>query len=193
MKVYFKSFKEVVEHVVSTLSEDVIKVFACTGFKVWKRRNIFVFEGKFENPSRVALSALNLSKDLKEANDSNTEMDHGRQLESGPWRPPPLNVYKANWDASIDRASSRMGIGVVVTNWEGRVMATLRSSRKLVPDAKLAEAVAALRAVLFCKQLGISRLLLEGDALNVVNDLNREEVDWSAKGMIIQDIKSELK
>ncbi|XP_035540266.1 uncharacterized protein LOC118344236 [Juglans regia] len=194
VNVSFRSFKEVVEHVLLTLNEDYIELFACTAYHVWKRRNVLVFEEKFENSSRVAQSALQMTKEFKEANDSKqTDVEPVSSIGTETWRPPPMNVYKANWDASVDRVSCRMGVGVVVRNWEGHVIATLRSSRSLFPDAKLAEAVATLRAVLFCKQLEISRLLIKIDALNVVNDLNKETMDWSTVDLIIQDIKSELK
>ncbi|KAF5480830.1 hypothetical protein F2P56_001543 [Juglans regia] len=193
MKVGFKSFKQVVEHVIAILSEEEVELFACTAYHVWRRRNVFLFEGKFEKPSRIAQAALQLTKDFKEANYSEqVSLVPGRPTGTDSWSPPPLNVYKANWDASVDRVHSRMGVGVVIRNWEGRVTATLRSSRSIFPDAKLAKAMAALRAVLLCKQLGISRVLLEGDALNVVNDINLETKDWSSAGMIIQDIKAEL-
>ncbi|KAF5462224.1 hypothetical protein F2P56_018250 [Juglans regia] len=104
-----------------------------------------------------------------------------------------MNVYKANWDASVDRANSKVGIGVIVRNWEGRVIATLRAPRKLIPDPKLAESVAALRAVQLCKHIGISKLILEGDALSVVKDLTSETLDWSSTGLILQEAKVELK
>ncbi|KAF5449709.1 hypothetical protein F2P56_030126 [Juglans regia] len=68
MKVGFKSFKEVVEHVIAILSEEEVELFACTAYHVWRRRNVFLFEGKFENPSRIAQAALQLTKDFKEAN-----------------------------------------------------------------------------------------------------------------------------
>ncbi|KAF5481630.1 hypothetical protein F2P56_002269, partial [Juglans regia] len=155
--------------------------------------NAFLFEGKFENPSQIAQAALQSTKDFKEANDrEKVDLITGRPTGLTTWSPPPLKVYKANWDASVDRVHSRMGVGVVIRNWEGSVTATLSSSRCIFPDAKLAEAMAALRAVLFCKQIGISRVLLEGDALNVVNDINSEAKDWSSVGLIIQDIKTEL-
>ncbi|XP_018813588.2 uncharacterized protein LOC108985665 [Juglans regia] len=193
MKVGFKSFKEVVEHVIAILSEEEVELFACTAYHVWRRRNAFLFERKFENPSRIAQVALQLTKDFKEANDrEKVDLIPGRPIGLTTWSPPPLNVYKANWDASVDQVQSRMGVGVVIRNWEGSVTATLRSSRCIFLDAKLAEAMAALRAVLLCKQLGISRVLLEGDALNVVNDINSEAKDWSSVGLIIQDIKAEL-
>ncbi|XP_041000308.1 uncharacterized protein LOC121246267 [Juglans microcarpa x Juglans regia] len=127
-----------------------------------------------------------MTREFKEANDKKqTNVEPRRSIRTETWRPPPMNVYKANWDAFVDRVSCRMGVGVVVRNLEGCVIAT---SRSLFPDTKLDEAVAALRAVLYCKQLGISRLLIEGDALNVVNDLNKETMDWSTAGLIIQDI-----
>jgi ribonuclease HI len=47
----------------------------------------------------------------------------------------------------------------------------------IAPD--IAEAVAALRAVTFCRERGFSKVVLEGDALQVVNALKSSTSNWS--------------
>ncbi|KAF5441962.1 hypothetical protein F2P56_037084 [Juglans regia] len=96
---------------------------------------------------------------------------------------------KANWDAAIDKANSRVGIGVIVRNSEGAIMASLCSSMDLFPDPLLGEAIAARRASSFCADLGFQHVILEGDSLLVVKAIQNKEDSWSDSGLVIRDIK----
>ncbi|KAF5442190.1 hypothetical protein F2P56_034877, partial [Juglans regia] len=128
------------------------EVFAITTYLIWKRRNVLVFEKKFENPSKLIFNSLQKLKEYKEANESGLSGQSAR-TRAVEWTPPQINGFKANWDAAIDRSRSMIGIRVVVRNWEGKIIATMRSQRPLFSDIKLAETIAALKAVLLCKQL----------------------------------------
>ncbi|XP_040987666.1 uncharacterized protein LOC121235384 [Juglans microcarpa x Juglans regia] len=105
------------------------------------------------------------------------------------WIAPPLDVFKVNWDAAIDKGNSRLGIGVMVRNSEGAVMASLCSSMDLFPNPLLGEAVAARRASSFCAELGLQHIILEGDSLSVVKAIQHKEDSWSDTGLVIRDIK----
>jgi ribonuclease HI len=51
----------------------------------------------------------------------------------------------------------------------------------------IAEALAAVQMLILCRDLGLSKIQLEGDAANVVKALNSETADWSRSGHIIKD------
>lgn len=135
----------------SSLTEEDIELFAVIVYHVWKRMNLFVFEEKFEDPSKLVQTAQQLVSYFKSANERNYAVVELERPHVSNWTPLPLNVFKVNWDAAVDRVRCKVGIGVVVNNWEGQVFATLRSQRSLFPDVKLAEAVAALKPVFLCK------------------------------------------
>lgn len=62
----------------------------------------------------------------------------------------------------------------MVRNLEGRVLATLRSYREIYPNALLGhESIADLKATILCTEMGLQQLLLEEDALSVVNAIKR--------------------
>ncbi|XP_018805650.1 uncharacterized protein LOC108979433 [Juglans regia] len=176
MKVRFHSFKDLLSHLESEVSEGDFEVFATTVYLVWKRRNELVFEKKFENLSKLIYNSYQKLRDFKDANAS-CPSRHSDRPQAAEWTPPQVNGFKANWDATIDRSMCKIGIGVVVRNWEGKLIATMRSQRTLFPEAKLAEALAALKAVILCKHLQLQNLILEGDTLNVVQDINAERRD----------------
>jgi hypothetical protein len=58
-----------------------------------------------------------------------------------------------------------------------------------VDDPEGAELLAARRAVLLAKEAGTSKLALETDCAGAVSKLNNREVDRSAHGPLVEDIK----
>ncbi|XP_040987783.1 uncharacterized protein LOC121235501 [Juglans microcarpa x Juglans regia] len=141
---------------------------------LWKRRNAVVFEAEHGFQGCYQ------------------KIDQGRVVESqivSQWRAPPLHVFKVNCDASVDKVNCRVGVGVIVRDWTGKVIGSLRSQRDLFPDAYLAEAFATLKAVILGKQLGLQSIILEGDAQKVVNDIKGAVDHWTPTGLMISDIR----
>jgi len=60
-------------------------------------------------------------------------------------------------------------------------------------DPLVAKAWAASHAALFSKEVGIMDLVMEGDALQVVNEINEESPSLSRIGHFTEGIKSEFK
>ena len=87
------------------------------------------------------------------------------------WSPPSENQVKINFDGALFGESDSVGIGVVIWNSKGVVMAAL--SEKIVkPQAtKLAEILAAQCAVLFSRESGCYNSVFEGDSSTVINSL----------------------
>lgn len=72
-----------------------------------------------------------------------------------------------------------MGASVIVRDYEGKVMATMCSSMIFIIDPTVAEAFAALKAVAFGRDLGLHNVILEGDVLEIVHALRREDSTWN--------------
>ena len=60
-------------------------------------------------------------------------------------------------------------------------------------DPTLAEEGAVLMAIQLCKTLGFQQVHFEGDTKIVVEGVNSSKDDWSGKGMLLEDIKLELR
>lgn len=71
-----------------------------------------------------------------------------------------------------------MGIGTIIRNQEGQVKGTMRMNNPLFPYAHLAEAYAALHSSLLGIDMGLGNIILKGDALNVVNEINGANENW---------------
>jgi ribonuclease HI len=103
------------------------------------------------------------------------------------WRPPLFGRYKLNWDVALDFKNKLMGIGVVVRDHHGEIMAALRRRETCSPEPVQAESAGALVAAEFSRDLGLQDLILEGDSSSVVSALRSSSPNWSPHGQIIED------
>ena len=68
----------------------------------------------------------------------------------------------------MDKNTQKMGIGAIVRDSMGDVLATLLAPKDYIIKLDIAKAMEALRVVQFCGEVGFYRVVLEGDALQVV-------------------------
>lgn len=71
-------------------------------------------------------------------------------------------------------------------------MDTMRMNKPFFPDPHLAKAYAALQSTLLGLDMGLTKIILEGDTLNVVNKINGANENLDKAGMIILDVKNSL-
>nr|XP_023908469.1 uncharacterized protein LOC112020139 [Quercus suber] len=99
-------------------------------------------------------------------------------------------MYKANYDGAVFVESEEAGIGVIVRDSKGDVIAALAEKIPYPGSVDMLEALAARRAAKFVMDLGLTATEFEGDsevvwrALKVVNEAH------SAMGVIIKDTMS---
>ncbi|XP_042950224.1 uncharacterized protein LOC122282330 [Carya illinoinensis] len=103
------------------------------------------------------------------------------------WKKPEKNWFKLNWDATAKEKEGRIGIGVIVRDFQGQIIGTLRAQRPLKGCSSDAEAYGLLVATIFCKELGLEHVCLEGDSKHVVDLLLSEGLDWSLGGCLVED------
>ena len=82
-----------------------------------------------------------------------------------------------------------MGLGVVARNHEGVIVATVCRSPSHISDLSTTEGMAARIDVELSNSLGLRDIILEGDALEVVQALNQSDMCCRSYGQIINDSK----
>ena len=82
-----------------------------------------------------------------------------------------------------------MGMGVLARDREGRVLAMTSSTRNQISHPTTVETLAAWQAVVLGVQMGATYMELEGDALEVVQDLNVPYHSLGRNGPVLNDIK----
>lgn len=104
------------------------------------------------------------------------------------WNPSPLGFLKVNWDASLNIDKGRMGVGIIVRDSLGRIVATSSFSVPVHVDMVVTEAMAALQAVEFCHGRSLLKIILKVDSLKVVSTIKNQKFIWATHGQIIVDI-----
>lgn len=105
------------------------------------------------------------------------------------WKPPPAEAYKLNFDATTFSDLCRTGIGAIVRNEKGEVMAAMSAYGPAVQTSDEAELLACRRALEFAVDAGFSRLIIEGDNSNVIHDISSSEENTSPFGNVVDDIR----
>lgn len=72
--------------------------------------------------------------------------------------------------AAMDK-NKKMGIGVIERDYVGEVLATLMAPKPYITDLVVAETMAALAAAVFTRDVGLQKVELESDAIQVVQAL----------------------
>ena len=81
------------------------------------------------------------------------------------------------------------GIGVIIRNDRGQVMAALSSKSHAVVDNEEAEVLACRKALEFAMDAGFLELIVEGNNINVMNSIRSARVDLSCLGNLYDDIQ----
>ena len=96
---------------------------------------------------------------------------------------------KCNIDAVIFQQEGFMGYGWVLRDDERMVIAAKNGVMNGLVDPAMAEAMSCREALSWLKSLNISKVIVESDALQVINCLNGDHSDKSYFGNIIDDCK----
>jgi hypothetical protein len=63
--------------------------------------------------------------------------DGGRELALGRWSPPSTGWLKCNWDAALHKEGKRMGVGVLIRDAQGNVVAALAKTIPCITAAEM--------------------------------------------------------
>lgn len=83
-------------------------------------------------------------------------------------KPPPLSVFKLNFDAAVFVETQSSGFGAIIWNDKGEVMAVMMARGPPVSSSEEAELLACRMVVEFATDVGFSELVIEGDNSNVM-------------------------
>lgn len=72
------------------------------------------------------------------------------------------------------------------------VVGSIQATKDVSNNPFTAEALVLFLAIQFCKESSITHVIIEGDALEVVNQLMKDAMDWSQGGFLIQDARELL-
>uniref|UniRef100_A0A7N2RE64 RNase H type-1 domain-containing protein n=1 Tax=Quercus lobata TaxID=97700 RepID=A0A7N2RE64_QUELO len=149
--------------------EDV-GLMVTTAWGIWTNRNE-VRHGKSRKPASVLVGWT------KELLENFVMANHSTRPFKDPveaiWQPPKPSWYKANTNGAVYTQQKETGIGVVIRDHHGEVVAALSKRIKAPLGAVEVEAKAMEEGVRFAWEMGIRDCLFESDSLTVVNAMQR--------------------
>ncbi|KAF3974332.1 hypothetical protein CMV_002320 [Castanea mollissima] len=85
------------------------------------------------------------------------------------WKPPPSGIFKPNFDGAIFKSKSKSGVGVIIRDCRGHIIASLAQVLPQAYDTMEIEALAAHCALEFGLEVGISKAVLEDDCQAIMH------------------------
>ena len=148
------------------LTKKVISV--CWG--IWKDRNERRMGGNGKQGRVILKTSLHLVDEY--------QMAFGVSKVAAPmakpmitWRPPARDQYKVNVDGAVFKHRKQAGVGVVIQDKNGVVIAALSKLVNAPLEAVEIEAKAMESGVIFARDVGIREAMFEGDSLTICRAL----------------------
>ena len=95
-----------------------------------------------------------------------------------------------NYDRAVFSEQGRAGIGVVIQNSVGVFMAPLSQQVHLPTTIAQKKALATRKAVEFALEIGLTKVIIEGNSDIVHKDLSNVNFSLALHGHLIQDVKT---
>jgi ribonuclease HI len=105
---------------------------------------------------------------------------------------PPAGVIKINWDASLNVLKGWIGLGIIARDNLGFCLGARSVTKQVQVPPKTVEILAALQAVQFSKEVRFVDVIFEGDAAQVVKEIQTEHHSFSQIGHLLECIHSEM-
>ncbi|XP_055961886.1 uncharacterized protein LOC126682770 [Mercurialis annua] len=163
-------------------------VFVNMLWKVWFSRNMLLFEGKRKTPIDVLDRCMAMQNGVEQSTADMSRHIVAAELVSK-WSPPPPGLVKLNTDASKSHDDCFMGLGAAIRDEDGQVLVSAANRIPSVQDIIQGEAQAILFGLHLAQDCSLRNVMVEGDALVVINHLNQDHKDLYLQGLIFEDIK----
>ena len=147
---------------------ELVPLFATMAWSIWYHRNK-VRVGENARPlNQISGFARDYVCDFKSIKRCSTTV---RASAPKVWSPPIGNGWKINFDGAMFGESGEVGIRVVVPNSVGEVKAALAEKIRKPLTVEVLKLLATRRAALFSEDLGLDKVIFEGDSEQVMKAL----------------------
>ena len=160
--------------------------FAFVAWSIWHTRNASRLKtpclpySRLHQDSMERLQEYQAAQTIEEPADSPVQDQELHQVPTK-WRPPCNNFYKANFYGAVFQDLQKAGIGVVIRDSNGEVIGALSKSSFLPATVEDMEAIACRKAVSFARDLGLEKVVFEGDSETITRAINSDFTCLAAK------------
>ncbi|XVF38353.1 hypothetical protein REPUB_Repub20aG0094100 [Reevesia pubescens] len=167
-----------------SLKKKNLERFVVSVWTIWNDRNGEVHGEQRRPIDQPAIFAKNY---LLEFNQAQEQVVQNLIAAAQSWQPPEGNFVKVNFDGARRVGDHKGGIEIVIRNKVGLVMAALYGVVSHVANPFIIEAMAACHALIFARELGFNKIILEGDALTIIKKMQTDNKDLSPIGVLIEE------
>ena len=182
-------FLQLVELLADRLDAIKLELFFIQSWLIWDQRNVVVHGGHLKDPRWLNKRAAELLDEYKKAQ-ARMVISNAIPRCRSYWQPLTQDVYKLNFDAAVFSDMNCSGVGAIVRNHVGEVMAAMLAKGEYVHNSDEAEVLACHKALEFAMEAGFSNLVIEGDNSNVMRALSASTINNSLYGHVVDDIRS---
>uniref|UniRef100_A0A803NGI9 Reverse transcriptase domain-containing protein n=1 Tax=Cannabis sativa TaxID=3483 RepID=A0A803NGI9_CANSA len=178
----------------STLkSTSEMEQLLCTLWFLWNDRNNFIHGKPGLSPTQLWAKSVAYFCNFQQQSTSSKSIRDSTGAAAQPhWISPPLDKLKMNVDAACDISRNKIGVGIIIRNSSGQVVAAYSKplTGRLKPQEM--EAKALLIGINWAARCNLSINLFESDSLILVNSINSISNAISSFGDLVLDIKNRL-
>nr|XP_011465330.1 PREDICTED: uncharacterized protein LOC105351724 [Fragaria vesca subsp. vesca] len=173
------------------------ELFALICWWLWKDRNE-VFHGKKGlEPRQIVEKCLEWQHEFSGVmlrrknlqmgggNGAEVQQSHGEVGRSSMYE----QAARLYFDGACDSNTNIVGIGAVVLSDNGELMGAISVPMEAVLKPHIIEALALWHGMKLCRQMGVTKLAIAGDAVNVINAIGRNVLDLSDIGEIMDAVR----
>uniref|UniRef100_A0A803Q8I6 Reverse transcriptase domain-containing protein n=1 Tax=Cannabis sativa TaxID=3483 RepID=A0A803Q8I6_CANSA len=190
-------------HLSSLHSKQDFELIVCTMWAIWHDRNK-VIQGGLSKPSQVIayFASAHLEQyyraktknqqqyincNVHTSNDS-TPVHFQRQISDVPWSPPSISGLKINVDVVVNQERKVLGVGAIVRDHQGSVVAALSKPVQGCFRSDEMEAKALFHSLNWALQLQLQLTNVDTDALRVSSAINSLSKNLSSFNDLIMDV-----
>ena len=180
-------FTDIAMQFLNIRAANELETFFVTSWAIWYNWNQKIFEDACHSPDQVWFSANTIRSYYIEAT---ALCSHSQSDEASRWEAPPTGVYKVNVDGAASGGGRSSGV-VVIRNNKGEPIAALCKPLPRQFSSLETEVFALEHGILLAKEMELTHVILESDALTVVQFIQAKEFNGSL-GHLYQGICSLL-
>ncbi|KAJ1389060.1 Ribonuclease H-like superfamily [Sesbania bispinosa] len=180
------SVGEWIDGIMNNAAEENISLFFALCYELWQARNKNFFEQREAHLPTLFHRALNANSARASSINLIGFRSTQATVQADRWPPPPNGYFKINSDAA-HAAGEVWGIGIIIWNNSGEVLAAATRRVSTFPDPGLAEALGIRLAIEFAKDMCFDNVILEYDCKVVTDLFSSSQLAHSYTGMIVQD------
>ncbi|KAK2642399.1 hypothetical protein Ddye_024162 [Dipteronia dyeriana] len=162
----------------SNMNSVEFSLFCIITWRVWFLRNSSLHDGMKQDISDVFWWSKNFAAEFRKA--ARTDRPRCVSGQVVKCNPPESGSFKVNCNTVVDVGGHKIGIGIVIRDVTGFVLATF--------DFQVANTLAIYKSIIFARDCGLTQWAIESDVEVIVNRIIQGSHMDSISGTILADI-----